>query len=75
MKIRIDLKSALCGLLIGVGAMFAMGAENSTTPPARYQVSSGTGITVIVDSQTGQAWMFNAGGPPHTDPNFFAPKR
>ncbi len=55
--------------------MFVMGDDS--TPPAppppveRYQVSTGAGISVIVDSVTGQAWMFNAGGAPHSDGGFF----
>jgi hypothetical protein len=77
MKIQVDPKSALCGLAIGVLAMLAMGADDAAPaiPPARYQVSTGSGISVIVDNQTGQAWMFNAGGPAHTDGNFFAEKK
>jgi hypothetical protein len=72
MKIQIDLKSAVCGLMIGVAAMFAMGAgESSSNQAGRYQVSTGAGISVMVDSKTGQAWVFNSGGRPRNDGNFF----
>jgi len=80
MKIQIDLKSAVCGLIIGVAAMFAIGADSSGGSPGRYQLSSGGGggqpCVVMVDTATGKAWAFQ---PPstaqwRTDGNFFDPK-
>jgi hypothetical protein len=66
MKIQIDLKSALCGLIIGVAAMFAIGAGTSSNPVGRFQVETGAsaingGYAIILDTQTGQAWMQLAG--------------
>jgi hypothetical protein len=59
MKIQIDLKSAVCGLIVGVAAMFALGADSSSNQIGRYQVSSGGPATgIIVDTITGQAWGF-----------------
>ena len=60
MKIQIDLKSILCGLIVGVAAMFVMGADSSSNESARYQISSGTTGTVMVDTKTGQAWAYAA---------------
>lgn len=61
MKIQIDLKSALFGLVIGVAAMFAVGAGFSTignNDVGRYQISTGNSFAVMVDTKTGQAYGF-----------------
>ena len=62
----IDLKSVLCGLIVGVTAMFAIGAGTSSNPVGRYRVQTGTGnnggYAIIIDTQTGQAWEQLAGG-------------
>ena len=63
MNTRIDLKSALCGLVVGVLAMLAMGATESLTPVGRYQVAAGAGFFTIVDTATGQAWGANLASP------------
>lgn len=62
MKIQIDLKSAVCELIIGVAAMFAMGAD-STNSAGRYQITAipgsnpnQAGTAIMVDTQTGKAW-------------------
>jgi hypothetical protein len=61
MKINLDLKSAVCGLLIGVLAMLAIGAGTSSSDTGRYQVSGGEqGCAVMVDTRTGKAWAFQA---------------
>ena len=79
MKIQIDLKSAVCGLIIGIAAMFALGMDSGGSN-GRYQLSSGGGggqpCVVMVDTATGQAWGFQ---PPSTaswrnDGNFFDAK-
>jgi hypothetical protein len=59
---KIDLKSALCGLAVGVLAMAAMGAGGSS-PIGRYQVAGGYGFFTIVDTTTGQAWGANCSSP------------
>jgi hypothetical protein len=59
MKIQIDLKSAVCGLIIGVAAMFALGADSSSSNQVgRYQIATGQNSSVIVDTTTGKAWAF-----------------
>ena len=59
MKIQIDLKSAACGLMIGVAAMFILGADSSSpTRIGRYQIATGQNSSVIVDTITGKAWAF-----------------
>jgi hypothetical protein len=58
MKAQIDIKSVLCGVAIGVLAVFAMGAATSSNEIGRYQVSAGQGCSVIVDTKTGQAWGY-----------------
>ena len=62
MNKNIDLKSVLCGLAVGVLAMLAIGAANSTPHQVgRYQVTgAGTpSVFVMVDTVTGRAWMGN----------------
>jgi hypothetical protein len=65
MKIQIDLKSALCGLIIGVAAMFAIGAGTSSNPIGKYEIRTGVGnnggYAIMIDTQTGQAWGQLAG--------------
>jgi hypothetical protein len=53
------------GLIIGVAAMFALGADSSASNQVgRYQIASGgQGCAVIVDTITGRAWAFQ---PPST---------
>jgi hypothetical protein len=60
MKIQIDLKSVLCGVIIGVAAMFAMGADDSpSNPVGRYQIASSQNFAVVLDTTTGRAWGAN----------------
>jgi hypothetical protein len=81
MKIQIDLKSALCGLIIGVAAMFVMGAESSSSnSPGKYRAVTGYtgsyGYALILNTQTGEAWGMPSGE--HNFDNksdkFFGPK-
>jgi hypothetical protein len=58
MKAQIDIKSVLCGVAIGVLAVFAVGAATSSNEIGRFQVSAGQGCSVIVDTRTGQAWAY-----------------
>lgn len=72
MKIQIDLKSAAIGLAIGIGALFVVAADDNSGS-ARFQVSTGTGVVCIVNTQTGQAYMWKVND--HGDnPKFFGPK-
>ncbi len=61
MKIHIDLKSALVGLALGALAMLAVGAADSSGV-GRYQCSAATGMLMIVDTATGQAWAIQPAG-------------
>jgi hypothetical protein len=65
MKIQIDLKSALCGLVIGIAAIFAVGAAISSNPVGRFQIQAaydgGKGFALVLDTQTGEVWGM-AGG-------------
>jgi hypothetical protein len=63
MNIKIDLKSAVIGLCIGLGAMLAIGAgEGESRPVGRYQSSAGGELLLIVDTVTGQSWCVRPGG-------------
>jgi hypothetical protein len=59
MNTKIDLKSALCGLAVGVLAMLAIGAATPSNAIGRYQVASGSGFVTIIDTTTGRAWGAN----------------
>ena len=64
MKTQIDIKSVLCGVAIGVLAIFAIGAGTSSNPVGKYQVTgfgNGTGgwLAVMVDTQTGESWGYD----------------
>ena len=78
MKTQIDVKSAVCGLIVGIAAMFALGMDSSSSNElGRYQISSGgQGCAVIVDTKTGQAWSFQPSTTAQwkNDGNFFDPK-
>jgi len=63
MKTQIDLKSAACGLVIGVLAMFALGADSSSSiQVGKYQIQAVpgengiAGFAIIIDTQTGESW-------------------
>jgi hypothetical protein len=59
MKTQIDLKSAVCGLFIGIITMLAVGAGESSNQIGRYQIAGGNGQFIIVDTTTGQEWEGN----------------
>lgn len=67
MKIQIDLKSAVCGLIVGVAAMFLMGADSSPSNEiGRYQISNGgigagANFYTVIDTKTGEVWATEAG--------------
>jgi hypothetical protein len=77
MNAKIDLKSALCGVAIGVLAFLAIGAANSPTNPiGRYQASGGAGFFLIIDTTTGKVWGSNLSGANYnkTDAGFWDAK-
>lgn len=73
MKTQIDIKSAAIGLVVGIAAIFAIGAANSTDSNGRYQVTvapgsnpNQAGFAIMVDTQTGKAWGANIQNDFHT---------
>ena len=76
MKIQIDLKSAACGLVVGIVAMFALGAGEPGAP-GKFQISIGGNppVFVLLDTTTGKVWMGNGMAPQlKSDQDFFNPK-
>ncbi len=63
MNLKLNLKSALLGLAVGVIAMLVVAATDSPNPVGRYQVAAGSGFITIVDTTTGQAWGANLAAP------------
>lgn len=63
MTTKIDLKSALCGLALGVLAVLALGAAGLPNAFGRYQVASSASFVTIIDTTTGQAWSANLSSP------------
>jgi len=63
MTTKIDLKSALCGLALGILAMLAIGASGSPNAVGRSQVASSASFVTIIDTTTGQAWGANLSAP------------
>ena len=74
MNTKIDLKSALCGLALGVLGMLAMGAGEPSNPVGRYQIAGGASSFTIVDTATGQAWAANLGSLLGPQPGFWDKK-
>ena len=62
MNTKIDLKSAVFGLILGILAMLALGSTTGE-PVGRYQVAGGAGFFTIVDTTTGKAWGANFAAP------------
>ncbi len=81
MKSPFDLKSALCGVVVGVLAMLAIGAGTSSDAPlkygtGRYQVAVGANVALVIDTQTGKLWTkcWNSTSEFTADEDFFKPK-
>ncbi len=79
MNTKIDVKSALVGLVIGVLSILAIGAgDSSATHQGRYQIVASGNPTVfaMVDTETGRVWMANGtANQLRSDPDFFQAKR
>jgi hypothetical protein len=61
MKIQIDIKSLLCGAILGVLGLLVTGAGTTPNPAGKYQITgvgNGTGGWgyVMLDTQSGEAW-------------------
>lgn len=75
MNTRIDIKSALFGLGIGVLVTLGIAAASSPGSIGRYQVAGTGNHGLIVDTATGQIWSGyfpSSGG--KTEADFFQPK-
>jgi hypothetical protein len=56
MKTHIDIKSALCGLGLGILAMLAVGAGSSSSQTGRFQIATEGSVALLIDTETGQVW-------------------
>ena len=59
MNAKIDLKSALFGLGVGVLAMLAVGAASSSHQVGRYRIAASAPHCWILDTATGKVWGAN----------------
>ena len=61
---KIDLKSALLGLVLGVIVTAAIGAVSSPAQVGRYQIAGTGNQGLVLDTVTGQVWSayFSSGG-------------
>lgn len=79
MTLKIDLKSILCGLIIGVATMLVIGADSEPPRPeiGRYQIVATGTYATIVDSVTGRAWSaaFLNTAQLRNDPDFWPAKK
>jgi hypothetical protein len=78
MKASIDIKSALAGLVVGVLAVFAIGAGGPSDHVGRYRVSIGpAGNAMLVDTTTGKVWAAgqNTAQLRQTDAEFYDSKK
>ena len=75
MNTKIDTKSALIGLGVGVLITLGIAAASSPGSVGRYQVSGTGNHGLVIDTATGQVWsgyfLSNQG---KTDSDFFQPK-
>jgi hypothetical protein len=77
MNLKIDRKSALCGLAIGVIITLGIGAADSpSNAVGRYQVAGSLNYFLIIDTATGKVWTgnFPSNGSRGADADFFEPK-
>jgi len=64
MKTKMDAKSAMAGLIVGIALETTVAAvENSSEPVGCYQTAAAAGFVVILDTQTGKAWGANLAAP------------
>ena len=75
MNTKIETKSALIGLGIGVLITLSLAATSSPGTVGRYQFAGVGSHGLIIDTATGQVWrgFFGSNGGT-TDGDFFAPK-
>jgi hypothetical protein len=77
MKIQIDLKSAACGLIVGVAAMLTIGAGTPSNDIGRYHVVTTGTFAFVIDSTNGKLWTAhqNSTTTKQTDGDFFDAKK
>ncbi|HYV26008.1 MAG TPA: hypothetical protein VFA77_00610 [Candidatus Eisenbacteria bacterium] len=76
MNTKIDIKSALIGLLLGIVTTVAIAAASSPGQIGRYQVSGAGSFGLVLDTATGQVWtmFFSQSGGRHDGETFYQPK-
>ena len=75
MNTKIDIKSAVIGLSVGVLITLGVAAASSSSPVGRYQIAGTGNNGLIIDTVTGQVWKgYFASSQGVTDGDFFAPK-
>ena len=76
MNTKIDIKSALIGLLLGVLATAGIAAASSSAQAGRYQIAGTGSYGLVLDTATGQVWtMFFSSSGGRTDGDaFYQPK-
>jgi hypothetical protein len=82
MKTKIDIKSAVIGLAVGVLLALGVAATTSSGSPAgRYQLVSnanngglGGSYCMVIDTLTGKVWAAYAPASGKSDEDFFQPK-
>jgi hypothetical protein len=62
MKIQIDLKSAACGLAVGIAGMFLTGSDSNSGEIGHYQIADAyPGFITVIDTKTGEVWCHPTG--------------
>ena len=56
MKTQINLKSAFYGLVVGILATLAIGAETNSNEAGRYQIATEGNVAFVIDTKTGKVW-------------------
>jgi hypothetical protein len=75
MNTKIDIKSALIGLGVGVLVAVGIAAATPTGPVGRYQISGTSNQGLVLDTATGRVWKaYFTPSSGLTDPDFFKPK-
>lgn len=64
MKTHFEVKSILLGMTVGLGAFLLLGASgvDSANQTGRYQIATGGGFALVIDTSTGKVWGANLSG-------------
>ena len=75
MNTKLDIKSTLIGLGLGILVTLGVAAASSPGSVGRYQISGTGNHGLIIDTATGQVWSaFLASNEGKTDADFFTAK-